>query len=126
MNFTTAGLWQGRTLSSATFCLTLWSGMTDLLDEINMDRLTAGIVSYADDVIMSAEQNDANEVWQQTEEALSEIGLHIDQTESNCARTWEHEHLTFKEHVTILGTEATDKSATRVEEEDATQARGRL
>ena len=71
---------------------------------------------------MSAEQTDANEVWQKTEEALSEIGLHIDQMEPNYRRRWKHEHLTFKEHVTILG-----KNATRVEERRRRrQARGRL
>ena len=52
--------------------------MTDLLDEINMDRPTACFISYAD-FNMGAQQNDATEMWL---EALSEIGLPIDQTKS--------------------------------------------
>ena len=49
--------------------------MMDLLDEINMDMRKASFISYADGLVLSAEQNDANEMWQTTVGALSEIGL---------------------------------------------------
>ena len=104
--------------------------MTDLLDEVNIDRPMAGYISYADDFILSAEEDEADEVWRKTVEALSEIGLPIEQTKSKCTRRQrnenEHENLTFKEHMVISCTEGTERNSTRVDEEDTTLARGRL
>ena len=81
-----AGVWQANTLSSATVCLTFWSRMVDLLDEVNATRPTAGIISYADDFVGYTKE-DANEVWKKVGEALAEMELKTNQAKSNYART---------------------------------------
>ena len=72
-------VWQGSTLSGATFCLTSWSKMKELLDRVNLERIVMGFISYADDIAVSADDDEANDLW---DEALKEIDREIDQSKS--------------------------------------------
>ena len=53
------GVWQGSTLSSATFCWTLWSKMPELLERTNSVRPVMGFISYADDFAVSSDDDEA-------------------------------------------------------------------
>ena len=59
------GVRHGSTLSSATFCLTFWSKMQELLFQPVMG-------SYADDVTVSSDDDEADSLWDETAEALKE------------------------------------------------------
>ena len=76
------GVWQGSTLSSASFRLTFWSKTQELLDRANSMWTT----------LLSIDDDDA--LWDATSEALKEIGLEIDQSKSCYMRhertEWDH------------------------------------
>ena len=105
------GVWQGSTLSSATFCLTFWSKMTEVMEQTNREKLVMGFFSYADDFIVSADDDGADRIWDGTTGALGETGLEIDQSKS-CSTSkvkmgWHHKTLAFKKEIVVLSTEAT-------------------
>ena len=54
------GVWQGSTLSSATFCLTLWSKTQELLERANSVRLVMGFISCADDLAVGSDDDEAD------------------------------------------------------------------
>ena len=76
------GVWQGSTLSRATFCLTFWSKMQELLERPNLVRLVMSFISYADDFAVSSDDDDdeADRLWDDTGGALKEIDLEMDQS----------------------------------------------
>ena len=76
------GVWQGSTLSSAAFCLTFWSKMTEVIEHANREKPIMGMVAYADDFVVSSDNVEADRVWDETTMALGEIGLEIDQSKS--------------------------------------------
>ena len=76
------GVWQGSTLSSATFCLTFWSKMSEAVAQANREGLVMGIIAYADDFTVSSEGGEADRVWDETTGALGETGLEIHQSKS--------------------------------------------
>ena len=126
----TKGVWQGSTLSSATFCLTFWSKMSEVMEQANREGPVMGIIAYADDFLVSPEGGKADNVWDETTGALGEIGLEIDQTKS-CYTTkattgWNHKTLAFKKEVVVLGTEATKWNSMAADEQDASLAQTRL
>ena len=53
--------------------------MNELRDRVNLERPVMGFISYADDIAVSADDDEANDLW---DEALKEIGLEIDQSKS--------------------------------------------
>ena len=87
-------VWQGSTLSSATFCLTFWSKVQELLERANSVRLVMGFISYSDDFTVSYDDDEADRLWDDTAEALNEIGVEIDQFKSCYTRQerteWNH------------------------------------
>ena len=68
-------VWQGRTLSIATFSLTLWSKMKELLDSVNSQKLVMGFISYADDFSVIVDEDGANDLFEETKEIV-EVVLH--------------------------------------------------
>ena len=76
------GVWQGSTLSSATFCLTFWSKMTEVMEPANREGPVVDIIAYADDFVVSSEGDEADRIWDETTGALGETGLEIDQSKS--------------------------------------------
>ena len=124
------GVWQGSTLSSAAFCLTFWSKMTEIIEHANKEKSITGAIAYADDFVVSSDNVEADRVWDETTKALSEIGLEIDQSKS-CYTTkeessWRHKTLTYKKVVVVLGTESTEWNSTVADELDTTLAQKRL
>ena len=120
------GVWQGSTLSSATFCLTFWSKMKEVIEHANREKPAMGVVAYADDFIVCSEEEDADRVWDETTRALGDIGLEIDQSKSCYTRkgktSWIHKTLKFKNEIVVLGTETTEKNSTIADEMDPTLA----
>ena len=116
--------------SSATFCLTFCSKMTEVMEQANRKRLVMGLISYADDFIVSSDGDEADRVWNETTGALGEIGLEIDQSKScytSKAKTgWNHKTLAFKKEIVILGTEATEWNSMAADEQDASLAQKRM
>ena len=53
--------------------------MKELQDRVNLERPVMGFISCADDIAVSADDDEANDLW---DEALKEIGLEIDQSKS--------------------------------------------
>ena len=76
------GVWQESTLSNATYRLTPWSRMADMMIEINRDKPAAVFISYADPFIISTKHADANATWEKTVAALRKIGVKIDVAKS--------------------------------------------
>ena len=64
------GVWQGSTLSSATFCLTFWSKMSEVTEQANREGPVMRTIAYADDFIVSSEGGKADCVWDETTGAL--------------------------------------------------------
>ena len=62
-------------LSRATFCLIFWSKMRELLGRTNAERSVVGFVSYADDFLISTDEEEADSLWGQTSRVLEEVGL---------------------------------------------------
>ena len=124
------GVWQGSTLSSAAFCLTFWSKMTEVIERVNKESLTMGVIAYADDFVVSSDEGEANRVWDETTKALSEIGLEIDQAKSCYTSSeetrWKHKTLKFKKEIVVLGTEATEWNSMVADEMDSSLAQKRL
>ena len=121
------GLWQGR----ATFCLTFWSKMTEVMEQANREGPVMGTIAYADDFIVSFEGGEADRVWDETTGGLGEIGLEIDQSKScfsikEATTGWNHKTLAFKKEIVVLGTEATEWNSTAADEEDASLTQKRL
>ena len=54
------GVWQGSTLSNATFCLTFWQ---ELLGRPNSIRHVLGFISFADDCTVSCDDDEADRLW---------------------------------------------------------------
>ena len=50
------GVWQGSTLSSATFCLTFWSKMSEVMAQANREAPAMGTIAYADDFIVNSDK----------------------------------------------------------------------
>ena len=127
-NSVAMGVWQGSTLSSATFCVTLWSKMRELLDLTNAERPAMGFISYADDFMISADKDEPDNLWDETIKALEEVGLVIDQTRSCHTRQerteWNHREPSFKENAVVLDTEANERISAAADENDETLARG--
>ena len=71
---------QRSVLNSPTFRLTCWSRMKDLLDRVNYEKPVMGSFSYVDDFTRVADEERADQLWNQRGEALAEVGLEIDQT----------------------------------------------
>ena len=94
------GVWQGSTLSSAAFCQTFWSKMTEVIEHANKEKPIMGMVAYADDFVVSSDNVEADRVWDETTMALGEIGLEIDQSKSCYTSkeesSWRHKTLTYK------------------------------
>ena len=88
------GVSRGSTLSSATFCLTFWSKMSEVMERAKREGLVMGIIAYADDFIVSSEGEKADCVWDETTGALGGISPEIDQSKScyttNAAMGWSH------------------------------------
>ena len=124
------GVWQGSTLSSATFCLTFWSKMKRSYERSNREKPTMGVIAYADDFIVCSDEDDADGIWEETTRALGDIGLEIDQNKSCYTRKgetrWKHKTLKFNKEIVVLGTEATEKNSTVADEFDPTLAQKRL
>ena len=102
------GVWHGSTLSSATFCLTVWSRMADLMSETNKDKPTVGFMSHADDFAISSKQADANATWEKTVEVLREIGVRTGEAKlhySSGGMTLSNTEKNFD----VLGTEAAER-----------------
>ena len=59
-NSVAKGVWQGSMLSSATFCLTFWRKMQELLERAHSVRLVMGFISYADDVTVGSDDDEAD------------------------------------------------------------------
>ena len=101
------GVWQGSTLSSATFCLTFWGKMRDLWDRKNTEEQRMGFISYADDFLISAQGDEANHLRAETSRALREVALVTDQTKMCYTQQekngWSHESLSQKENVVFCG-----------------------
>ena len=124
------GVWQVSTLGSATFCVTLWSKMQELLDRANSERLVVGFISNADDFMVSSDDDEADSLCGETTEAPKESGLEIDHGKSRYAR---HERTEYG-HITLLlqgdtcctGTEANAWNSAAADEDDESLARGRL
>ena len=99
-------------MSSATFCLTLWNKLMEVMEQTNQERRVMGIIAYADDFIVSSDGDEADKVWDRTTVALGEIGLEIDQSKScyTCSAEVRRKHktLAFKKGIVALGTEATE------------------
>ena len=112
-NSVAKGVWQGSTLSSATFCLTFSRKMQELLERAHSARLVMGFISYADDVT----DDEADRLRDETGEALKEIGLEIDPSKSCCTRQekteWNHKTFSFKDKTLLLGTEGTRRQLTK-------------
>ena len=51
-------------------------------DGTSKQRLVMGLISYADDFLVSSEVDEADRIWVETTGALDEIGLEIDQSKS--------------------------------------------
>ena len=129
-NSVAKGVWQGSTMSSATFCLTFWSKMSEVMEQANREGPVMGIVACADDFTVSSEGEKADYVWDETTGALGEIGLEIDQSKS-CYTTkatmgWSHKTLAFKKEIVVLGTETTEWNSMAADEQDASLAQERL
>ena len=56
--------------------------MQELLERTNSLRLVMGFISYADDFAVSSGEEEADRLWDDTGEALKEIGLEIDHSKS--------------------------------------------
>ena len=56
--------------------------MKELLVRVNLERPVMGFISFSDDIAVSADDDEANELWDETSERLKEIGLEIDQSKS--------------------------------------------
>ena len=124
------GVWQGSTLSSAAFCLTFWSKMTEVMEQTNKERPAMGLISYADDFVVSSDGYEADRIWNETTGALGEIGLEIDQSKScytsKVKTAGKHKTLAFKKEIVVPGTEATEWNSMAADEEDASLAQKRL
>ena len=68
-------VWQGKTLSSVTFCLAFWSKMEEVLDHKNSVRPVLEFHSYADDFAVTSDEDEANGLWTETSELLKTIGF---------------------------------------------------
>ena len=73
-------VWQRSMLSSPTFRLTCWSRMKNLLDRVNYEKPVMGSFSYVDDFTRMADEERADQLWNQRGEASAEVGLEIDQS----------------------------------------------
>ena len=114
------GVWQGNTLGSATFCLTFWNKMQELTERTNGVRRVMGFVSYADDFGVISDDDEADRLWDDTHDALREIGFEIGQSKSCCIHeTGKRRNGTtepiFNEKSAIPGTEATEWNSTATE-----------
>ena len=111
-NSVAKGVWQWSTLSSATFFLTFWNKMTEVMEQANRERLVMNLISYADDFTVSSDGDEAVRVRDETTDGLGEIGLEIDQSKScYTSKTkigWNHKTLAIKKEIVVLGTEATE------------------
>ena len=100
--------------------------MKYLSEQISV-RLVMGFISCADDFAVSSDDDEADRLWDDTGEALKEIGLEIDQSKSCNTRQkkTEEDHRThsFKEKI---GKEATEWNSTAADEDDASLAQVRL
>ena len=89
-----------------------------------------GSISYADDLIVRSDGDEADRLWDETTSALGEIGLEINQPKScytSKVRTgWNHKTLAFKKDIVVLGTEAMEWDSMAADEEDASLAQKRL
>ena len=116
-------------LGSASFCVTLWNRMSDLMDEMKQDRPVEGFISCGDGVLLKAREEDANDVWKQTVNALSEMCLKIDQAKLGYTRgqdtEWQHKALTRKKDMVVLGMGKSERNKMKMEKNCSTLARGR-
>ena len=89
-----------------------------------------GFISHADDVAVSADDEEVDRLWDDTGEAMKEIGLKFDQSKSCYTRQekteWDHRTLSFKEKIVVPGTGATERNSTAADEDDASLAQARL
>ena len=101
--------------------------LLDFLEQANKERPVMGLISYADDIIVSSDGDEADRVWDETTGALGEIGLEIDQSKScytSKAKTGcNHKTLAFKKEIVA---EATEWNSTTADEQDASLAQKRL
>ena len=100
------------------------------MEQINKERPVMGLISYADDFIVSSDGDEADKIWDETTGALAEIGLDIDQSKScfssKVKTGWNHKTSAFKKEIVALGTEATEWNSMAADEEDASLAQKRL
>ena len=91
---------KGARLAARRFCLTLWSKMAKVMERANREGPVMGLISYADDFIVSSEVDEADRLWDETSGALDEIGLEIDQSKScytsKNKASWSHKTPAFK------------------------------
>ena len=103
--------------------------MTEVMEQANTER-PVGLISHADDFIVSSDGDEADRIWDETTGALGEIGLEIDQSKScytsKVKTGWNHRTLAFKKEIVVPGPEATEWNSMAADEEDASLAQKRL
>ena len=102
----------GSYLNSATFCLTFWSRLFDLLDEVTATRPTCGFISYADHFVICA-----NDMWKKSSPGPGGVEVSEMPKKRMAARG-----LKFTDNLEALGTEVTERNSMKADEEDATLA----
>ena len=104
--------------------------MKEVIEQTNRERPIMGVISYADDFIVSSEEIEVDKVWDETTKALGVIGLEIDQNKSCYKRKgetrWRHKTLKFKKEIVVLGTGTTEKNAAAADEMNPSLAQKRL
>ena len=103
--------------------------MTEVMEQANRERLVMGFFSYADDFIVSADDDEADRIWDETTGALGEIGLEIDQSKS-CSTSkvktgWNHKNTSLQER-DYCSKQATEWNSIAADEQDASLAQKRL